>query len=123
MLLNFILIFSQIFVLYQFLLLMQPGAVYVSQTLKFKLPVYFGEEVHAEIQATNIRKRNDKYMFDTNRPLFVFRVQLYLFLINRFCSCGSVYFATKCFTTEDSLVVEGEAATILPTLFIGDSKS
>ncbi|KAJ8485557.1 hypothetical protein OPV22_018042 [Ensete ventricosum] len=66
-----------------------PGAVYVSQTLTFKLPVYVGDEVLAEMQVTYLRQYKNKYM---------------------------VKFTTKCFTNEDSLVVEGEATTIISTL-------
>ncbi|KAI5666335.1 hypothetical protein M9H77_16188 [Catharanthus roseus] len=33
-----------------------PGAVYVSESLHFKNPVYIGEEINAEIQATMIRE-------------------------------------------------------------------
>jgi acyl dehydratase len=36
-------------------LLVQPGAVYASQTLKFAAPVYVGDEVVARVQALNIR--------------------------------------------------------------------
>ncbi|CAL9151755.1 unnamed protein product [Musa hybrid cultivar] len=66
-----------------------PGAAYVSQTLTFKLPVYVGDEVLAEVQATYLRQYKNKYM---------------------------VKFTTKCFTNEDTLVVAGEATTIIPTL-------
>uniref|UniRef100_A0A1S4C7W8 (R)-specific enoyl-CoA hydratase-like n=3 Tax=Nicotiana TaxID=4085 RepID=A0A1S4C7W8_TOBAC len=31
-----------------------PGAVYVSQTLHFKLPVYIGDEIIAEVQADDV---------------------------------------------------------------------
>lgn len=43
----------------------QPGAAYVSQTLTFKLPVYVGDEVLAEVQATYLRQYKNKYMSDT----------------------------------------------------------
>jgi len=35
--------------------LVQPGAVYASQTLKFAAPVYVGDEVVARVQALHIR--------------------------------------------------------------------
>jgi len=35
--------------------LVQPGAVYANQTLKFAAPVYVGDEVVARVQALNIR--------------------------------------------------------------------
>ena len=35
--------------------LVQPGAVYASQTLKFAVPVYVGDEVVARVQALHIR--------------------------------------------------------------------
>ena len=37
------------------MVLVQPGAVYASQTLKFAAPVYVGDEVVARVQALNIR--------------------------------------------------------------------
>lgn len=39
-----------------------PGAVYVSQSLQFKSPVYIGEEIIGEVQATNIRAIKNKYV-------------------------------------------------------------
>ncbi|KAL6499403.1 hypothetical protein OROHE_026066 [Orobanche hederae] len=68
-----------------------PGAIYVSQTLQFKLPVYVGEEIVGAVQATNIREIKNKYM---------------------------VKFETKCFNGNDILVVDGEAIAVLPTLII-----
>ncbi|ONK72284.1 uncharacterized protein A4U43_C04F17740 [Asparagus officinalis] len=39
----------------------KPGAVYASQNLQFKLPVYIEDEVLAEVQATSIRAIKEKY--------------------------------------------------------------
>ncbi|KAM7522387.1 hypothetical protein LguiA_012289 [Lonicera macranthoides] len=66
-----------------------PGAVYVSQTLHFKSPVYIGEEIIGEVQATSIRQMKEKYI---------------------------AKFATKCFKKGGFLVIDGEAMAILPTL-------
>ncbi|KAL2507606.1 Thioesterase superfamily protein [Forsythia ovata] len=66
-----------------------PGAVYVKQTLEFKSPVYCGEEITGEVQASNIRQMKEKYM---------------------------AKFTTKCFKDGGILVIDGEATTILPTL-------
>ncbi|KAI0493681.1 hypothetical protein KFK09_023802 [Dendrobium nobile] len=66
-----------------------PGAIYASQTLQFKLPVYIEDEVVAEVQATNIREHKKKYM---------------------------VKFRTKCFGSQETLLMDGEAMAILPTL-------
>ncbi|KAK3039855.1 hypothetical protein RJ639_028248 [Escallonia herrerae] len=65
-----------------------PGAVYVSQTLHFKLPAYIGEEITGEVQATSIREMKKKHI---------------------------AKFSTKCFK-DGNLVLDGEAAAILPTL-------
>ncbi|XP_071914685.1 3-hydroxyacyl-[acyl-carrier-protein] dehydratase FERN, mitochondrial-like [Coffea arabica] len=64
-----------------------PGAVYVSQTLQFKLPVYIGEEITGEVEATSIRKLKNKYV---------------------------AKFLTKCFKDDNTLVIDGEATAILP---------
>ncbi|KAJ3678606.1 hypothetical protein LUZ60_002409 [Juncus effusus] len=66
----------------------QPGAIYVSQNLKFKLPVYIEDEVSAELQTTHIREIKKRYI---------------------------VKFTTKCFTNENQLVIDGEAMTIFLT--------
>ncbi|KAJ3688858.1 hypothetical protein LUZ61_018022 [Rhynchospora tenuis] len=66
-----------------------PGAVYVSQDLKFKLPVYIGDEVAAEVQAISIRQIKKRFI---------------------------VKLTTKCFTNEVHPVVDGEAIAVLPTL-------
>ncbi|KAG9131128.1 hypothetical protein Leryth_025566 [Lithospermum erythrorhizon] len=68
-----------------------PGAIYVSQTLQFKLPVYIGEEIKGVVQATNIRLIKNKYL---------------------------AKFETKCFKDNGVLVIDGEASAILPTLTI-----
>lgn len=66
-----------------------PGAVYASQSLQFTLPVYIGDEVVAEVKATNIRASKEKYY---------------------------VKWATKCYTSKECLVLDGEATTILPEI-------
>lgn len=63
-----------------------PGAVYVSQTLNFKLPVYIGEEIVGEVCTTNIKHLKTKYV---------------------------AKFSTKCFKSDGSLVIDGEATAIL----------
>lgn len=66
-----------------------PAAVYVSQTLNFKLPVYIGDQIVGEVQATNLRENKNRYF---------------------------AKFKTKCFKNGDILVIEGEALALLPTL-------
>ncbi|XP_022875346.1 uncharacterized protein LOC111393847 [Olea europaea var. sylvestris] len=66
-----------------------PGAVYVKQTLEFRSPVYCGEEINGEVQASNIRQMKEKYM---------------------------AKFTTKCYKDGGILVIDGEATAILPTL-------
>ncbi|KAJ4963528.1 hypothetical protein NE237_023467 [Protea cynaroides] len=70
-----------------------PGAVYVSQSLQFKSPVYFGDEVVAEVQAVSLRQKQERYI---------------------------VKFSTKCFKSENLLVLDGEAMATLPTLAMDD---
>lgn len=70
-----------------------PGAIYVSQNLQFKSPVYIGEEIVAEIKALNIRVNKDKYV-------------------------GK--FSTKCYKHGDLVCIEGEAVTLLPTLNLNE---
>ncbi|KAL5708565.1 hypothetical protein ACHQM5_019349 [Ranunculus cassubicifolius] len=65
-----------------------PGAVYVSQSMQFKLPVYIGEEVVAEVKALNLRVNKDRYLSK---------------------------FSTKCYK-DGKLCIDGEAVAILPTL-------
>uniref|UniRef100_A0A453AFI9 MaoC-like domain-containing protein n=2 Tax=Aegilops tauschii TaxID=37682 RepID=A0A453AFI9_AEGTS len=67
-----------------------PGAVYVSQSLKFTAPVHVGDEVVAQVQALHIKATGARHV---------------------------VKFATKCFTDdEETLAIDGEAMTFLPTL-------
>ncbi|XP_068667589.1 3-hydroxyacyl-[acyl-carrier-protein] dehydratase FERN, mitochondrial isoform X2 [Aristolochia californica] len=68
-----------------------PGAVYVSQRLQFKLPVYIGDEVVAEVKALNLRESKKRYL---------------------------AKFSTKCFRDGSLLVIDGEALVMLPTLEI-----
>ncbi|KAI3843388.1 hypothetical protein MKX03_025528 [Papaver bracteatum] len=64
-----------------------PGAIYVSQSLQFKLPVYIDEEVEAQILALNIRGNRNKNI---------------------------VKFSTKCFKNGELLAIGGEAVAWLP---------
>ncbi|KAJ6330911.1 hypothetical protein OIU76_009494 [Salix suchowensis] len=66
-----------------------PGAIYVSQSLHYKSPVYVGDAVAGEVQVTNIRENKSRYI---------------------------VKFSTKCFKNDKLLVIDGEAVAILPTL-------
>lgn len=68
-----------------------PGAIYVSQSLQFKTPVYIGEEVVAEVKALHVRANKGKYV-------------------------GK--FSTKCYKDGDLVCIEGEAIALLPTLTI-----
>ncbi|XP_010246316.1 PREDICTED: uncharacterized protein LOC104589636 isoform X1 [Nelumbo nucifera] len=72
-----------------------PGAVYVSQSLHFKSPVYIGEEVIAEVQAVSLRENRKRYI---------------------------AKFSTKCFKDGRLLVLDGEAMAILPTLSMGEQQ-
>uniref|UniRef100_A0A7N0V5A3 MaoC-like domain-containing protein n=1 Tax=Kalanchoe fedtschenkoi TaxID=63787 RepID=A0A7N0V5A3_KALFE len=72
-----------------------PGAVYASQSLNFKLPIYVGEEVMGEVQAINIRQSKQKHI---------------------------AKFTTKCFK-EGALVIDGEALAVLPTLAFRPAES
>ncbi|MQM07562.1 hypothetical protein Taro_040403 [Colocasia esculenta] len=42
--------------------LYSPGAVYISQTLQFKLPVYIDDEIVAEVRPTHLRENKKRYM-------------------------------------------------------------
>ncbi|XP_010541353.1 PREDICTED: uncharacterized protein LOC104814842 [Tarenaya hassleriana] len=67
-----------------------PGAVYVSQNLHFRSPVYVGDEILGSVQATALRETKKKFI---------------------------VKFSTKCFKSHDELlVIDGEATAILPNL-------
>ncbi|XP_061352315.1 3-hydroxyacyl-[acyl-carrier-protein] dehydratase, mitochondrial-like [Gastrolobium bilobum] len=68
-----------------------PGAVYVSQSLNFKFPVYIGDEIIGEVQATNLRENKNRYL---------------------------AKFKTRCFKNGELLVIEGEAVAMLPTLTV-----
>lgn len=68
------------------LIYMQPGSVYVSQTLKFILPVYIGDEVLAEVEATYLREHKKRYMYDVVIHYINFKIYLYLFLEICFCN-------------------------------------
>ncbi|GLT50524.1 hypothetical protein SLA2020_240070 [Shorea laevis] len=59
-----------------------PGGVYVSQSLNFKSPVYFGEEIIGEVQAVKPRENKKRFM---------------------------AKFSTKCFNNGEILVLNGEA--------------
>ncbi|XP_058074258.1 3-hydroxyacyl-[acyl-carrier-protein] dehydratase, mitochondrial [Magnolia sinica] len=72
-----------------------PGAVYVSQSLQFKLPVYIEDEVVAEVQVTNLRENRKRYI---------------------------AKFSTKCFKNGELIVINGEAVAILPTLAMFEEK-
>ncbi|KAF5197895.1 Hydroxyacyl-thioester dehydratase type 2 protein [Thalictrum thalictroides] len=71
-----------------------PGVIYASQSLQFKLPVYIGEEVVAEIKALNLRLNKDRYISK---------------------------FSTKCYKNGD-LCIDGEAVALLPTLVMDVEK-
>lgn len=67
-----------------------PGAIYVSQSLHFRLPVYIGEEIVGEVQAINIRPQKNRYL---------------------------AKFKTACFK-DGSVVIDGVAMAILPSLAV-----
>ncbi|XP_048324080.2 3-hydroxyacyl-[acyl-carrier-protein] dehydratase, mitochondrial [Ziziphus jujuba] len=67
-----------------------PGAVYVSQSLNFRKPVYIGEKVVGEVQAINLRENKNRYL---------------------------AKFKTKCYKNGE-LVIDGEAMAILPSLTV-----
>jgi acyl dehydratase len=64
-----------------------PGAVYMSQTLQFKLPVYVGDEVTVALTVTNVR---------TDKPIVTLRTQV--------------------LNSKQKVVVEGEAVAYCPFL-------
>ncbi|EOY33096.1 Thioesterase superfamily protein isoform 1 [Theobroma cacao] len=68
-----------------------PGAIYVSQSLHFRSPVYIGDEIVGEVHAVNIKDTKNRYL---------------------------AKFSTKCFKNGQLLVLDGEAMTILPTLAV-----
>ncbi|KAK9058605.1 hypothetical protein SSX86_023447 [Deinandra increscens subsp. villosa] len=65
-----------------------PGAVYASQTLHFRLPVYVEEEIIGEVEATSIRVSKNKHI---------------------------AKFITRCYNN-GVIVLDGEAMAVLPTL-------
>ncbi|OMO62774.1 Inositol monophosphatase [Corchorus olitorius] len=67
------------------------GAIYVSQNLHFRSPVYIGDEIVGQVQVVNIKENNQRYI---------------------------AKFSTKCFKNGELLVIDGEAMTILPTLAV-----
>ncbi|KAA0035311.1 (R)-specific enoyl-CoA hydratase [Cucumis melo var. makuwa] len=67
-----------------------PGAIYVSQSLNFKLPVYVGEKIVGQVEAIELRENKKRYL---------------------------AKFKTKCLRNGDELVLEGEARAILPAYF------
>nr|XP_043611233.1 (R)-specific enoyl-CoA hydratase [Erigeron canadensis] len=73
-----------------------PGAVYASQTLHFRLPVYMEEEILGEVEATSIRELKKKYV---------------------------AKFTTKCFNNDGVLVLDGEAMAVLPTLSLTQAQA
>ncbi|XP_044478393.1 (R)-specific enoyl-CoA hydratase [Mangifera indica] len=73
-----------------------PGAIYVSQSLHFRLPVYIGDKILGEVQALNIREMKKKYL---------------------------VKFSTKCLKNGELVVLDGEAMAILPTLAVFEEQS
>ncbi|XP_021764134.1 uncharacterized protein LOC110728792 [Chenopodium quinoa] len=66
-----------------------PGAVYVSQNLQFRQPVYVEDEIVGEVQALNIRNFKQNYL---------------------------AKFTTRCFKKDSLIVLDGEATAILPYL-------
>ncbi|XP_014504147.1 uncharacterized protein LOC106764375 [Vigna radiata var. radiata] len=66
-----------------------PGAVYVSQNLNFKFPVYIGDQIIVEVQATNLRANRNRYL---------------------------AKFKTRCLKNGELIVIDGEAVALLPTL-------
>ncbi|XP_031501835.1 uncharacterized protein LOC116265395 [Nymphaea colorata] len=66
-----------------------PGAVYVSQTLQFRSPVYVGEKVVAEVQTLHLRENRKRHL---------------------------AKFRTKCLKDGNHVVIDGEAMAILPSL-------
>jgi acyl dehydratase len=43
--------------------MMQPGAVYASQSLRFAAPVHVGDEAVAEVKALNIKTSSGRHMY------------------------------------------------------------
>jgi acyl dehydratase len=64
-----------------------PGAVYMSQSLQFKLPVYIGEEVTVVVTVTNVRE---------DKPIVTLKTQV--------------------LNSREKVVVDGEAVAYCPFL-------
>jgi 3-hydroxybutyryl-CoA dehydratase len=62
-----------------------PGAIYVSQTLNFRAPVYIGDDVIAKVRITDLIEAKKRALFH--------------------CEC----------TVRDKLVLEGEAVLLVPS--------
>ncbi|PON62327.1 MaoC-like domain containing protein [Parasponia andersonii] len=65
-----------------------PGAIYASQSLQFKVPIYIGEEIFGEMQLFSLRRMKNRYL---------------------------AKFKTSCFKHGDLLALDGEAVAILPS--------
>jgi len=63
-----------------------PGSVYLSQMLRFRAPVYYGDTVTAIVEVTAVRE---------DKPIVTLR--------------------TTCFNQAGQVVVEGEAVLLVPT--------
>ena len=61
-----------------------PGSIYLSQTLAFKKPVFFGDEITAVVEVTNVRE---------DKPI--------------------VTLETKCINQDNEIVIEGTAVILL----------
>ena len=62
-----------------------PGAIYLSQMLQFRAPVYLGDTITTQVTITTVR---------SDKPIATFR--------------------TVCHNQDDTLVVEGEAICLIP---------
>ena len=62
-----------------------PGAIYLSQTLEFRAPVYLGDTVTAKATVTAVR---------ADKPVVTYR--------------------TVCYNQDEALVLEGEAVCLVP---------
>jgi acyl dehydratase len=90
--------------------MVQPGAVYASQTLRFEAPVYVGDGAVAEVRPGG-----------TPSSFFLGHIAVAVPAVTQLLLFGSVKFATKCFTSQgeddgETLAIEGEAMAFLPTL-------
>jgi len=61
------------------------GSIYLNQVINFKKPIYFEEEVTAEIEIINIRE---------DKPIITFK--------------------TTCYNSKNEIVIEGEAVVKSP---------